>query len=236
MVDLLQVEFQNKDKSPFQTHAPNMWIFFASTCVHCLGLAFEMKIQTSSGTLLCSIITNFILFSGALSSLSLASVFLPRALGWLCLSLSTVLPFVALALPFLFSASKWFCSKLSASNKLCLPNWDSGKLRGGREKGLLVELPLLISCIVSNAATVFLKIPSPAIVMAASLASALSASSSNSSAANTASIILSHLFTSFEICSVAKNGCPRTFWMNGNLSSPPVLLSYFFRILANPDQ
>lgn len=110
---------------------------------------------------------------------------------------------------------------------------ESGKLRGGKEKGLCVELPFLISCIVSQAATVFLKIPSPpSPTTTASLASlSLSASSS---AGNTASIMLSHSFTSFEIRSVVKNGCSTTFLMNGKRRRHPVLLSYFFTILANP--
>ena len=108
---------------------------------------------------------------------------------------------------------------------------ESSKLSGGKEKGLSVELPFLISCIVSKAATVFLKIPSPATVIASFASFALSASSS---AGNTASIMLSHSFTSFEIKSVVKNGCSNTFWMNGKRRSPPVLLSYFFRIFANP--
>ncbi|KAF7844889.1 Heat shock protein 70 family [Senna tora] len=81
----------------------------------------------------------------------------------------------------------------------------SGKLRGGREKGLCVELPLLISCIVSKAATVFLKIPSPAIMMP-SLECSFPLSPSSSSTGNTASIMLSHSFTSSEISSVVKNG------------------------------
>lgn len=109
MVDLLQVEYQNKQTSPFETHAPNMWIFFVATCIHCLGLAFEMKIQ-NSGAHYCKLFSNFVLFSGALSSISLASIFLPHMLGWICLSLWTILPF-SLVFPLIIYAFKRIYSK-----------------------------------------------------------------------------------------------------------------------------
>ncbi|KAK7339350.1 hypothetical protein VNO77_20011 [Canavalia gladiata] len=105
MVDLLQVEYQTKKTSPFETHAPNMWIFFVATCIHCLGLAFEIKVQNY-----CKLFSNFVLFSGALSSISLASVFLPHLLGWICLSLWTILPF-SVGLPFIVSLLKPLYSK-----------------------------------------------------------------------------------------------------------------------------
>lgn len=103
MVDLLQVEYQNKDISPFESHAPNMWIFFVSTSIHCIGLAFQMKTHHNSHNYYCkALFSKFVLFSGALSSISLASVFLPHQLGWICLSLWTFLPF-SLGFPFIVS-------------------------------------------------------------------------------------------------------------------------------------
>lgn len=103
MVDLLQVEYQTKKTSPFEAHAPNMWIFFVATCVHCLGLAFEIKLKNYYSS--CKLFSNFVLFSGALSSVSLASVFLPNMLGWICLGLWTILPF-SLGFPFIVSLFK----------------------------------------------------------------------------------------------------------------------------------
>lgn len=123
MVDLLQVEYQNKGTTPFETHAPNMWIFFVATCAHCLGLAFEMKLQRS-GALWCRVLSNLVLFFGALSSVSLASVFLPRALGWVCL---TLFSFTA-GFPLLLSASKCLSHRINVdfmnrftAHKPCLP-------------------------------------------------------------------------------------------------------------------
>ncbi|KAI9079979.1 hypothetical protein K1719_038044 [Acacia pycnantha] len=111
MVDLLQLDYQNKKVSPFETHAPTMWIFFVSTCMHCLGLAFEMKIHSLSvGSFFCRIFTNVVLFAGALSSISLASTFLPPPLSWACLGLWALFPFV-IGFPLLVSALRWLCEK-----------------------------------------------------------------------------------------------------------------------------
>lgn len=125
MVDLLQLDYQNKKVSPFETHAPTMWIFFVATCMHCLGLAIEMKIHSSTGSLFCRIFTNFVLFAGGLSSISLASTFLPPPLDWACLSLWTLLPFIV-GFPLIVSSLKWlsekpmeFLMKFFSAKKLC---------------------------------------------------------------------------------------------------------------------
>ncbi|KAK3195091.1 hypothetical protein Dsin_026401 [Dipteronia sinensis] len=89
LIGLLQVEYQSKRLSPFDTHPINMWIFLGATCSYCLGLCFENEFQNK-------FIHGVILSSGALTSISLVSIFLPRLLGWLCLGLWTVLP-IALA-------------------------------------------------------------------------------------------------------------------------------------------
>nr|KJB49201.1 hypothetical protein B456_008G106300 [Gossypium raimondii] len=106
---------------------------------------------------------------------------------------------------------------------------------GGKEKWSLVELTLLISSMVNSAATVFLNIPftgSVATIIApfCSFVSSLSSSMGN----NTSSMVFSHSLTRFETRSVVKNGCFSTFWMKGNRNNPPVRLSYFFNIFANP--
>lgn len=111
-------------------------------------------------------------------------------------------------------------------------SWNDGissisrKFRAGSEKWLLVELPFLISFIVSNATIVFLKIPSPAIVPVISSAITIVGKSS--------SIVVSHCLTSFEMISVVKKGCSKTFWMNEKCKIPPVRLSYFFKIFVIP--
>ncbi|KAH7576290.1 hypothetical protein JRO89_XS01G0027900 [Xanthoceras sorbifolium] len=85
LIGLLQVDYQSKNASPFDTHPINMWIFFAATAIYCLGLSIKMDSQNHQSTYFQIITGHFILFSGALSSVSLASIFLPRLLGWFCL-------------------------------------------------------------------------------------------------------------------------------------------------------
>ncbi|KAH7576291.1 hypothetical protein JRO89_XS01G0028100 [Xanthoceras sorbifolium] len=82
LIGLLQVDYQSKNASPFDTHPINMWIFFAATAIYCLGLSIKMDSQNHQSTYSQIITGHFILCSGALSSVSLASIFLPRLLGW----------------------------------------------------------------------------------------------------------------------------------------------------------
>ncbi|KAL5794880.1 hypothetical protein ACOSP7_003474 [Xanthoceras sorbifolium] len=93
LIALLQVDSQSKRLSPFDTHPVNMWVFFVATCCYCLGFSIEEELQIHWPHY-SRCINGVILSSGALSSISLASIFLPRPLGWLCLSLWTVLPIV----------------------------------------------------------------------------------------------------------------------------------------------
>ncbi|KAK3195074.1 hypothetical protein Dsin_026384 [Dipteronia sinensis] len=88
---LLQVEYQSKRTSPFDTHPINIWIFFAATCVYCSGLSLKTELQIDRPNYF-QCINLVILSSGALSAVSLASIFLPRLLGWFCLGLWTLLP------------------------------------------------------------------------------------------------------------------------------------------------
>ncbi|KAL5798850.1 hypothetical protein ACOSQ2_003670 [Xanthoceras sorbifolium] len=92
LIGLLQVDYQSKNASPFDTHPINMWIFFAATAIYCLGLSIKMDSQNHQSTYSQIITGHFILCSGALSSVSLASIFLPRLLGWFCLGSWIVLP------------------------------------------------------------------------------------------------------------------------------------------------
>ncbi|KAL5794885.1 hypothetical protein ACOSP7_003479 [Xanthoceras sorbifolium] len=93
LIALLQVDYQSKPLSPFDTHPVNMWVFFVATCCYYLGFYIEKELQIHWPHY-SQCISGVILSSGALSSISLASIFLPRPLGWLCLSLWTVLPIV----------------------------------------------------------------------------------------------------------------------------------------------
>ncbi|KAK3195065.1 hypothetical protein Dsin_026375 [Dipteronia sinensis] len=88
---LLQIDYQSKSVSPFDTHPINIWVFFASTCLYCSGLFLKAELQIDQQNY-SQFIDHVILSSGALSAVSLASILLPRLLGWLCLGLWTALP------------------------------------------------------------------------------------------------------------------------------------------------
>ncbi|KAJ0051803.1 hypothetical protein Pint_00190 [Pistacia integerrima] len=90
MLGLLQVEYQSKNVSPFDTHPINMWVFLAATCIYCGELATNLESQNHPTT--CSkIISRVILSSGAFASVTLASVLVPRLIGGLILCLWTIL-------------------------------------------------------------------------------------------------------------------------------------------------
>ncbi|TXG62630.1 hypothetical protein EZV62_009624 [Acer yangbiense] len=110
LVALLQVDYQSKRLSPFSTHPLNMWVFFAATCSYCLGLLVEKEFQNQC-------IHGIILSSGALSSISLASIFLPRPVGWLCLGLWTVLP-IMLAKHSIKQTYEWLKHKIKEKSSL----------------------------------------------------------------------------------------------------------------------
>ncbi|KAL5770658.1 hypothetical protein ACOSP7_014812 [Xanthoceras sorbifolium] len=107
LIGLLQVDYQSKTVSPFDTHPVNMWVCFGATFAYFLGQSIEKQVQKHRSTRRYShLIGDFILSSGVLSSVSMASVFLPRLLGWLCMGLSTVLPII-LARQFFKQIYEW---------------------------------------------------------------------------------------------------------------------------------
>lgn len=100
------MDYQSKNVSPFDTHPIHMWIFFAATSIYCLGLSTKIELKNDQPNYSKIIISKMILCSGALSSLALASIFLPRLLGWLCLGSWTIFP-TLLARPFIYQTHEW---------------------------------------------------------------------------------------------------------------------------------
>ena len=107
LIDLLQLKDQSKNVSPFDTHPINIWIFFSALCIYCLSLATKMEIQTR-WTGYSQILGHVIVISGALASVSLATVFLPHLLGWLFLIMWSFLPIIS-ARHFLVCIFRWIC-------------------------------------------------------------------------------------------------------------------------------
>ncbi|KAK2650636.1 hypothetical protein Ddye_018125 [Dipteronia dyeriana] len=90
LIGLLQVDYQSKKKSPFETHAPNIRLCLLFIC---LGLSTKTELQNFHRRNNTQIIIGYItLSSRVLSSIALASIFLPQWLGWLWLGSWTILP------------------------------------------------------------------------------------------------------------------------------------------------
>ncbi len=106
LLALLQVEYQFQKVSPFQTHLANVWGFLAATCFYCLGLGLKMHIKSR-----CAILGHVLLISGAFSSVSLVSIFLPRSLGWLPFIIWAILPFM-IGRPLLMRVYRWLYQEI----------------------------------------------------------------------------------------------------------------------------
>ncbi|KAJ0111537.1 hypothetical protein Patl1_00200 [Pistacia atlantica] len=91
MLALLQVEYQSKSVSPFETHPISMSVFLGATFIFCEGLATNWESHNRPATR-SKVISCVIPSSGALASVTLAAVLVPRLIGWLILCLWTILP------------------------------------------------------------------------------------------------------------------------------------------------
>ncbi|KAL0007794.1 hypothetical protein SO802_009296, partial [Lithocarpus litseifolius] len=81
LIGLIQVEYQSKSLSPFDTHPISMWTSFGAICIYSLGLATKMEPKARSASY-SKVLSHVILISGVLSSASLASTLLPRFIIW----------------------------------------------------------------------------------------------------------------------------------------------------------
>ncbi|KAJ0111214.1 hypothetical protein Patl1_00194 [Pistacia atlantica] len=117
MIGLLQVDYQSKNVSPFDTYPINMWVFLAATCIYCVGLATNWELQNHPTTYF-KIISKVTLSSGALASVTLASVLVPPLIGWLTLCLWTILP-LALARDLLKQIYEWLKQRIYNTLFMC---------------------------------------------------------------------------------------------------------------------
>ena len=95
---LLQVDYQ--------THPANVWGFLAGACLYFLALELKRNINTRWASY-SHILSHVLLISGAFSSFSLVSIFLPSSLGWLPFILWAILPLMAVS-PLLVRVYHWF--------------------------------------------------------------------------------------------------------------------------------
>ena len=76
LIGLIQVDYQSKSLSPFDTHPISLWTSFAAINIFSMGLAIKMELQTRSPSY-SKILSQVIYISGVLSSASLASTLFP---------------------------------------------------------------------------------------------------------------------------------------------------------------
>ncbi|GAY46614.1 hypothetical protein CUMW_098410 [Citrus unshiu] len=79
LIGLLQVDYQNKSVSPFDTHPVNMWISFGAALIYCLGLAINVESKEHQASY--SQIHGHVILSSGAHSLRPRSQFLPT-LAW----------------------------------------------------------------------------------------------------------------------------------------------------------
>jgi len=88
---VLQVEYQNKTKSPFETHPIHMWTFLTSICFYSVVLAFKVHPKARTGHF-AIILKNVLILSGSLSSASLLSILQPRHHFWFLYAIGLYIP------------------------------------------------------------------------------------------------------------------------------------------------
>jgi len=87
----LQVEYQNKTKSPFETHPFHMWTFLASICFYSVVLAFKIHLKAPCAHF-SMFLQNVLIVSGSLSSASLLSIFQPLHHFWFLYAIGLCMP------------------------------------------------------------------------------------------------------------------------------------------------
>lgn len=88
----LQVEYQNKTKSPFETHPIHMWTFLTSICFYSVILAFKINIKACSNDHFAFILKHVLLVLGSLSSASLLCIFQPGQHFWFLYVIGIYMP------------------------------------------------------------------------------------------------------------------------------------------------
>lgn len=81
LIGLLQVKYQNKNVSPFETHLTSIRSFVISMSTYCLAMVGKTIAQNYGANCSKKIFGHVGLISGALSSASLAVLFLPSSLS-----------------------------------------------------------------------------------------------------------------------------------------------------------
>lgn len=84
LISLVQVKFQNRKESPFETHISNMIICITALFFYGVFVAMKMKTTqyNNNDEIFSKILDRLIPILGIISSVSLASVFMPWRFSW----------------------------------------------------------------------------------------------------------------------------------------------------------
>ncbi|KAJ4823014.1 hypothetical protein Tsubulata_009219 [Turnera subulata] len=92
LVGVIQVKFQGKTDSPFDSRPLCMWVFVSATVVYCFALASKLRFY---GSVFYSKLSGDVaLLSGSLSSVALVSILLPQLAGWVLSIAWTLFPMI----------------------------------------------------------------------------------------------------------------------------------------------
>lgn len=104
LVDFLQLKYQGKNESPFETHPRTMFLAIASLLLYCL--AYDAKSRFTSYVNFC-ICQSLMAFFGPLSLASLFSVLLPQLLCPVLFSLSLLFSLSEMPFSKIINLRKW---------------------------------------------------------------------------------------------------------------------------------
>ncbi|KAH7864845.1 hypothetical protein Vadar_034545 [Vaccinium darrowii] len=114
LIGILQLKYQNKKVSPFETHLTPIRTFVATMCIY--SLAMVGKIIAKKYSAKCyEIFSHVSILSGALSSVSLATIFLPPSLSSLIMFIIWAIFFAIVALYLFHTLYKWLYQKIAVA-------------------------------------------------------------------------------------------------------------------------
>ncbi|KAF7139283.1 hypothetical protein RHSIM_Rhsim07G0031400 [Rhododendron simsii] len=113
LIGLLQVKYQNKNASPFETHPTTMRTFVITMWTYSLATAGKSVTKKYGANCCYKIFGHVSIISGALSSVSLAAVFLPSSLNSPIMFITSAVLFAIVAQLLYQTICQWFYWKIA---------------------------------------------------------------------------------------------------------------------------
>lgn len=142
LLNFLQVKYQGKDESPFETHPTTMFVAIASLLVYCLSYDAKLRISAGYNYFLRIIMA----LSAPLSLASILSVLFPKSLYPSLFTLSIMFSVSQLPAPFqIRTIWSWLMKAvINITYKFChQPHQQPGERRRGALMDIVQRLPWL---------------------------------------------------------------------------------------------